>query len=165
MHLNPNAWNICVAIVLSSKTSSRLKPPKIKCSTYILIIISFTISGKMLLFLDRCSRKVASNTKEDWFNPEANRVNLRISILSFCISLKPKEASNSLSLILIWRRTFWISTQRQIGLNWFRTIMSHRRCYSLGPVSRQSMREGKPFVALCDAPYTTLTLLVSASSR
>ena len=74
----------------------------------------------MLSYLDRCSRKVASNTKGDWFNPNTNLVNLRVSILSFRISLSQRKqrASRSDSLILIWRKAFWISAQR----NWFKLV-------------------------------------------
>ena len=122
----------------------------------------------MLSYLDRYSRSWDwFNTKGEWFNPKTNRVNLRVSILSFCISQsqRKRRTSRSDSLILTWREAFWISAQRQIGLNRFCTRMSHRRFCSLGPVPNQLLREEESFVALADTSYTTLTLVVSASTR
>lgn len=118
----------------------------------------------MLSYLDRCSDKVASNTKGNWFNPKTNCVDLRILILSFCISLS-QRASYSDFFILIWRKTFWLSEQRQIDLNWFRTKMSHRRFCRLGLVFKELLREEEYFVALADTSYATLTSVVSGSSR
>ena len=143
--------------------SNKLKAYKIKSSTYILIMIS----GQMLSYLDRCSDKVASNTKGNWFNPKTNCVNLRILILSFLYISKPKELKG----ILFW--FFYSDLEKDFLVVWtktnrfklFRTKMCHRRFCRLGLVSKELLREEEYFVALADTSYTTLTSVVSGSSR